>query len=296
MPSPYQRPMAPWPALAPYAGTVRVPRAGLDLFVYQAGPPTAPPLLLIHGLADEADTWRHLFLPLAERYRVAALDLPGFGRSDKPRRAYTLLFLRDVVLELLDRLQWPAAALLGHSLGAVVAQSVALEAPGRVSALWLLGGSLTSRAAKLNPFLLWMSLPVIGAQMYNSLRGNPQAAYDSLRGFYQRLDDLPETDRTFLFERVNERVWSDGQRDAVLSILRYLIWTAPREQAKLEARLARLTTPTRAVWGELDAINPVESGRALAAIQAAATLTILPGRGHGVHQEAPAEVLQALLA
>ena len=293
--SPYQRPMTPWPALAPYAGTVRLPRASLQLFVYQAGPAAAPPVLLIHGLGDEADTWRHVFGPLAERYRVAALDLPGFGRSDKPRRAYTLPYLRDVVLELLDALGWPAATLLGHSLGAAIAQQAALARPDRVSALWLVDGTLTSRAAKLNQMLLLMALPVAGTMMYNALRRDPQAAYNSLRGFYHRLDDLPEADRTFLFERVNERVWSDGQRDAFLSILRHLVWTAPREQAKLEARLARLATPTRVVWGALDAINSVESGRALAAIQAAATLTILPDCGHAPHQEAPAALLRAVL-
>jgi pimeloyl-ACP methyl ester carboxylesterase len=39
-------------------------------------------LLLVHGLGDEADSWRHVLLPLAERYHVVAPDLPGFGRSE----------------------------------------------------------------------------------------------------------------------------------------------------------------------------------------------------------------------
>lgn len=293
--NPYQRPMQPWPALAPFAQTVRA-ASGLNLFVYAAGAAEAPPLVLIHGLGDEADTWRHVFAPLAERYRVLALDLPGFGRSDKPHRAYTLDFLRDAVVGLLDAAGLRQAALLGHSLGAVVAQSVALERPERVTALTLVGGSLTSRAAKVNQALLLMALPVVGAFMYNSLRRDPQAAYASLRPFYAQLDQLPEADRKFLFERVNERVWSDGQRDAFLSILQYLVWTAPGRQRQLEARLARLTTPTRALWGELDAMNSIESGRALTAIQAGATLTVLPGCGHAPHQEAPAAFLEAFLA
>ncbi|MCS6863432.1 MAG: alpha/beta fold hydrolase, partial [Abditibacteriales bacterium] len=83
--SEFQRPMEPWPALAPYVRKVQL-RSGLTLFAFEAGAPDAPPLLLIHGLGDEADTWRHVFLPLAERYHVIAPDLPGFGRSDKPRR------------------------------------------------------------------------------------------------------------------------------------------------------------------------------------------------------------------
>ncbi|MBL8057058.1 MAG: alpha/beta fold hydrolase [Anaerolineales bacterium] len=291
----FQGPMQPWPALAPFGRTVRLP-GDLNVFVYTAGQPEAPALVLIHGLGDEADTWRHLFQPLAERYYVTALDLPGFGRSDKPRRAYTLPFLRDTVLALLDALGLARAALLGHSLGAVIAQSVALAQPERIPALTLLDGSLTSRAAKLNQGLLLMALPVVGAQIYNGLRRDPRAAYESLRPFYARLDDLPQADREFLFQRVNERVWSDGQRDAFLSILRHLVWTAPREQAKQEARLARLATPTHALWGELDAINSVESGRALTAVQATARLTVLAGLGHAPHQEAPEAVLRAFHA
>jgi pimeloyl-ACP methyl ester carboxylesterase len=251
--------------------------------------------VLLHGLGDEADTWRHVFHPLAEHYRVVAPDLPGFGRSDKPRGAYPLSFLRETVLALMEAVGAPRASLLGHSLGAAIAQSAALEQPERVTALTLVGGSLTSRAAKVNQALLLMALPVAGAAMYNSLRRDPRAAYESLRPFYARLDDLPQADREFLFQRVNERVWSDGQRDAFLAILRYLVWTAPREQARLEARLARLATPTHAIWGELDAINSVASGRALTQVQAAARLTVLAGCGHAPHQEAPEVFLRAVM-
>ena len=126
--------MQPWPALAAYARKVQL-RSGLTLFAFEAGPNVAPPLLLIHGLGDEADTWRHVFLPLAERYRVVALDLPGFGRSDKPRRTYSLAFLCSAVVELMDALDHQTVGLVGHSLGAVIAQTVALEHPARVREL-----------------------------------------------------------------------------------------------------------------------------------------------------------------
>ncbi|MCS6911539.1 MAG: hypothetical protein NZM11_13370, partial [Anaerolineales bacterium] len=123
---------------------------------------------------------------------------------------------------------------------------------------------------------------------------DPQAAYESLRPFYADLDALPEADRKFLYQRVNERVWSDDQRRAFLSILRQLVWVQPGQQRKLEARLAALTVPTRAVWGERDAVNDIESGRAMIAIQKNATLTVLPGVGHNVQQEAPGEVLKVV--
>jgi pimeloyl-ACP methyl ester carboxylesterase len=291
--SEFQREMQPWPALAPYARKVQT-RSGLTLFAFEAGAKDAPPLVLIHGLGDEADTWRHVFLPLVERYRVIALDLPGFGRSDKPDRTYSLAFLRDSIVELMDALGCQTAGLAGHSLGAVIAQSVALEYPARVRELVLISGSLTARAQKLNPVMLQMALPFLGERMYNSLRASPDAAYATLRPYYADLDALPEEDRKFLYQRVNERVWSDGQRRAFLSILRQLVWNTPFRQKKLEARLARLITPTRVVWGEADAVNAVESGRALTAIQRSATLTVLHGVGHNVQQEAPEMLLEVI--
>jgi pimeloyl-ACP methyl ester carboxylesterase len=285
--------MEPWPALAPYGRKVQL-RSGLTLFVFEAGAREAPALLLLHGLGDEADTWRHVFLPLAERFRVLAPDLPGFGRSDKPRRTYTLAFLRDTVIELMEAVGFDIAGLVGHSLGAVIAQLVALEHPARVRELILVSGSLTTRARKLNPVILQMALPFLGERMYTALRADPQAAYESLRPFYADLDALPEAERKFLYQRVNERVWSDDQRRAFLSILRQLVWVQPGRQRKLEARLAALTVPTRAIWGDRDAVNDIESGRALITIQKSATLTVLPGVGHQVPQEAPEEVLKVV--
>jgi pimeloyl-ACP methyl ester carboxylesterase len=286
--------MQPWPALAPYARKVQT-HSGLTLFAFEAGVRDAPPLVLIHGLGDEADTWRHVIAPLAERFHVVAPDLPGFGRSDKPDRAYSLAFLRDTIVELMDALGWQTAGLMGHSLGAAIAQTVALEHPARVRDLTLVSGSLTARAQKLNPVILQMALPFLGERMYNSLRASPDAAFATLRPYYANFDTLPEAERQFLYQRVNERVWSDGQRRAFLSILRQLIFVQAGQQKKLEARLAQLATPTRAVWGEADAVNSVESGRALAAVQKGATLTVLPGVGHNVQQEAPEELVRDVL-
>ena len=67
----YQKPMQSWPGLAAYARTVRLAKSGLTLHVYDTSG-DAPPLLLIHGLADEADTWRHVVTPLSAHYRVVA--------------------------------------------------------------------------------------------------------------------------------------------------------------------------------------------------------------------------------
>jgi pimeloyl-ACP methyl ester carboxylesterase len=164
----YSRPMSPWPELERYARAVRLPKNGLTLYTYDAGAGTATPMLLIHGLGDEADTWRHLITPLSADRRVVALDLPGFGRSDKPERPYTLPFFQDVVIELLDTLAIQRAILIGHSLGAVLAHSVALNYSERVERLILIDGSLVARSQKIDLATMLFLIPGLGEWLYAS--------------------------------------------------------------------------------------------------------------------------------
>ena len=290
----YSRPMSPWPELERYARTVRLVKNGLTLHTYDAGAGTATPMLLIHGLGDEADTWRHVITPLSAERQVVALDLPGFGRSDKPERPYTLPFFQGVVVELLDTLAVQRAILIGHSLGAVIAHSTALNHPERVERLVLLDGSLVMHSQKIDLATLLFLIPGLGEWLYTRLRRDPHAAYQTLVPYYSRLDELPEADREFLFQRVNERVWSDGQRRAFFSTFRHLARWLPGQQRDLPSRLSTLGVPTLVVWAEADRINSIENGRALAELQPTARLVVVPGAGHNVHQENAGAVLEAI--
>jgi pimeloyl-ACP methyl ester carboxylesterase len=289
----FSGPMSPWPGLEHYARTVHLPAHGLALHVYDAGAGTDTPMLLIHGLGDEADTWRHVITPLAADRRVVALDLPGFGRSEKPERPYTLPFFQDVIIELLDILAIPRAILVGHSLGAVIAHSTALNRPERVERLVLIDGSLVARS-KIDVATLLFLIPGLGEWLYTRLRHDPQAAYQTLVPYYSRLNELPEVERAFLFQRVNERVWSDGQRRAFFSTFRNLARWLPGQQRDLAARLPKLNVPTLVVWGEADRINSVEGSRVLVELQLTARLVVVPGAGHNVHQENAEAVVQAI--
>jgi pimeloyl-ACP methyl ester carboxylesterase len=287
-------PMAPWPALAPFSREVRLPRHKLTLFTFQAGDPAAPPALLIHGLGDEADTWRHIIPPLAERYRVVALDLPGFGRSDKPDVAYTPDFMEQVLLEFLDVLGFDNVLLMGNSLGAMLAQALAPKIPERIRGLALLDGTMVAGSGRIGLSMRLFALPKVGEYLYTRLRRDPDGAYASLRPFYFDLDGLPQADRDFLYQRVNERVWSDGQRRAYFSVLRTTARWQRRIQAGLPKLLENVATPTLAVWGEADAIVPLQRGRALVEMQPNARLVTIARAGHLPQQERPDAVLEAL--
>ncbi len=279
-------------ALQPYSSTIVA--GGLRLHYYDAGRGAGPPLVLIHGLGDEADTWRHVLPRLAAHRRVLALDLPGFGRSDHPHRAYTAGFFARTIAALLAELGIARAALVGSSMGAIVAQRLALAQPALVERLVLIGGGLGPAPERIPPPVALFLLPGAGELAYTSLRRSQDQAYATLRPYYHDLDALPEQDRVFLRERVWARVWSVGQRRAFLSALRWLAIDQAMRAAALRERLAELNIPTLLIWGEHDLIAPRSRAEALLALLPDAQLRIIAGSGHLPQQERPEALVEAL--
>jgi pimeloyl-ACP methyl ester carboxylesterase len=116
-----------------------------------------------------------------------------------------------------------------------------------------------------------------------------------LEPYYAHLQALPGAEQAFLFKRVNERVWSDSQRQAFLSSLRSLARGLPARQKDLPNQLKESDVPTLALWGEADRINPPANGQRLVELQPSVRLVLVPDAGHNVHQERPAEVLSAMV-
>lgn len=104
-----------------------------DISYLRAG--AGAPLVLIHGVGMHAGIWQPQMAALAAHFDVIALDMPGHGGSLLPPAAPTLDDYADAVIALLDGLGLPAAALVGHSMGALVATHTALAHPGRVTGL-----------------------------------------------------------------------------------------------------------------------------------------------------------------
>jgi pimeloyl-ACP methyl ester carboxylesterase len=290
--------MQPFPGLERWSRTIHLPGNQTNLHFYDTGVglDTAQNLILLHGLGDEADTWRHILPRLTGRFRVIALDLPGFGQSEKKNRKYTIPFFCEVLLEFCELLSIPSAVLAGHSTGAIIAHQFAIENSGRVAKLILIGGSLVSKETRINPGFLVFLAPGLGEWSYNRLRKNPQAAYQTLEPYYNHIGDLPEKDREFLFQRVNERVWSDGQRQAFLSTLRNMALWLPSQQKSLPEQMAGWPVPTMVIWGEKDQVNPVQNAHALIEFLPSAQLIIVPDAGHNVQQEKPVEIAAAITA
>ena len=278
--------------LESYAQTISV--GDLQLHSYVGGNGGSP-IVLVHGLGDEADTWRRLFPTLAEERTTVAFDLPGFGRSDKPRRYYTLAFFARTLQQLLAALGVKKATLVGHSLGAAIVQRLTIAHPELVERLVLIDGCLPF-TQRLPAAPLWAFLtPGIGELGYTSLRRSQDEAYATLRPFYRDLDALSEEDRTFLRDRVWARVWSNGQRRGFLSAFRWLNIDSYLRAATFRKQIAQLATPTDIIWGGHDLLQPATIAKELATIVPDGRLHILPDAGHNAHQECPDEIARIIL-
>jgi pimeloyl-ACP methyl ester carboxylesterase len=117
---------------SPHEADVR----GIVLAYRVAGDPVGPPMVLLHGLGDDACDWRTVLAALADRHRVYALDLRGHGRSSHPGR-YSFELMRDDVLGFLDAVGVERCVLIGHSMGGTVAILLAQDAPHRLTHLIL---------------------------------------------------------------------------------------------------------------------------------------------------------------
>ena len=125
-------------ALIPHTSVRRVNADGVTIFYREAGPANAPVVLLLHGFPTSSFQFRELIPRLADRYRVIAPDLPGFGFTEVPdqrRYKYSFDALASTMLTFTDVLQLKSYALYVFDYGAPVGFRLATARPDRVTAI-----------------------------------------------------------------------------------------------------------------------------------------------------------------
>jgi pimeloyl-ACP methyl ester carboxylesterase len=250
--------------------------AGRRIFVRTAVAEGRPPLLLIHGYPTASYDWVRVWPRLAARHSLYALDLLGFGSSEKPRDCdYAIALQADLCMALLDERGVSGAHVLAHDYGDTVAQELlAREHEGRLhlASMAFLNGGLFPETHRARPVQKLLATPVLGpllarAMSYGKFEATMRSISGSTPPTREELQDL-----WVLIER-------DGGRQALAWLINYM------EQRRLNrarwvGALVESAVPRRLICG---AVDPV-SGRHLAEryleLVPEADVVVLEGVGH----------------
>lgn len=231
--------------------TVATPRARLSLM--EAG--TGPPVVAVHGLGATKGSFLPTVSALADRFRVIALDLPGFGDSDKPIGApYDARFFADVVVDLLDELGLDRVHLIGNSLGGRVVLEIGLRRPDRVERLVLLAPSLAWRRERPWTPLLRLTRPELGL-----VQLAPRGLVTTI---VRRL--IPGADEGWTAAGVDEflRAYlTPAGRAAFYAAARQIYLEEPHGESGFWPRLKSLEPEALFVWGRRDKLVPIAFAR-----------------------------------
>jgi pimeloyl-ACP methyl ester carboxylesterase len=235
-----------------------------------------PILLLVHGIGGDWRTWEPVLDGLARQHQVVAVDLPGHGASAKGAGDYSLGALASALRDLGGALGIERATVVGHSLGGGVAMQFAYQFPERCERLVLVssGGlgpdvGLVLRLATLPGSELFLSLTAPAARSLISLAANAGRA----------LRVRPAADAEF-YARTFAALADPDTRAAFLGTLRGVVGTrGQRVDARDRLYLAE-HMPTLIVWGERDAVLPVDHGHAAQQAMPSSRLEIFENAGH----------------
>ena len=247
-------------------------------------------LLLIHGMAGSAQTWRAVLPQLAKRYRVIAPDLLGHGQSSKPRTDYSLGAFAVGLRDLLDELGVESATVVGQSLGGGVAMQFLYQHPDYCRRLVL----ISSGGLGPDVGLILRLLAAPGAEFVMPViapspvlrAGNAVKSWLSSAG---------------LRSPRGAEIWSayssfgDSEtRQAFLRTLRSVVDYRGQAVSALNRLNLREGLPILAIWGEQDNIIPVDHAYAALEARPDCRLEVLPGVGHFAQVEAPDKVIDLL--
>ena len=247
-------------------------------------------ILLLHGMAGSSQTWRSVIRPLSRKYRVIAPDLLGHGMSAKPRSDYSLGAFAVLLRDLLDELGVARATVVGHSLGGGVAMQFVYQHPDYCERLVLIG------SGGLGPDVGWtlrlLSAP--GAELIMPIIAPSPVlnAGEKVRSWFAKMGI--ESPRGGEIWNAYSSFADAETRQAFLRTLRAVVDYRGQAVSALNRLNVRADMPIMAIWGEQDAIIPVQHAYAALEARPDARIEVMPGVGHFPQVERPTEVVDLI--
>ncbi len=247
---------------------------GVPLRVREDGEGTD--LVLVHGVGASLEAWNEVVSCLGRGFRTIRLDLRGHGASGKPSGPYHIDDLVDDVMAVLDRFGIVSCHLAGHSLGALIAQGVALAHPRRLDRLVLLSG-IAGRTAE--------ERRRVERRLTMVANGIPGAHFEAsvsrwfTDDFIRRHPDI-----------IARQAEANRRNDPAAYAASYRVLT----ETDFAERLCDITAQTLIVTGEHDLGSNARMARYMHTTIPHSSLHILPGLKHAILTEAPDEVARLI--
>lgn len=243
------------------------------------------PVVMIHGFLDSHKTWRRNIESVAQNHRVYAIDVLGFGSSDRVRDPiYTLKQQAGFLKEFFDAQNIEKADVVGHSMGGATSLQFAYDFPDSVHKLVLIAPAT----------YLYDAFP------RNGLAGVPRSVSRGVLGIYERMQGDranpvklaygdPERITQDSIDIRNRMMRAKGQHDALISM------SKSRREANVPQELNQVKVPTLIIWGEKDRIVPKHHAHRHLRALPNARLEWIETAGHLPHEEMPEAVNRLLL-
>jgi len=270
----------------PYA-RLGPPEAPVKLFYQEEG--KGPPLLLIHGFGASTYTWRYVAPELAHTHRVIAVDLKGFGQSDKPFDGrYSVFDQAELLAQLIVDKDLRNLTLVGHSFGGGIALLLALEAnqrlEGRITRLVLLDS--IAYPQNIPVFFRLLDMPLV-SQL--GVRMVPPSVQTRVALKIAYLDDSKiDPDEVEIYAAPLKTA---AGKHAIIHSARQIM---PKDLAEIAQRYNTIELPTLILWCDHDRIVPLEVGLKLRRTLPNSTLRLVEDCGHMPQEEQPASTLKLL--
>ena len=252
---------------------------GLKIRYLDSGKDHNHHVLFIHGLGSSADRWGVIPNNLSTNFHTIVIDLPGFGKSDKPTTMdYTIKNFRDIVIDFMNLLSIGGGkiSIVGHSLGGFIAVEVAIKNKIKLEKLVLIdtSGMLEKPTSLLEEYL--------NASM------NPTK--DKVRKVFEQMVAVPTRIPSQLVEDFITRINLPGAKHAFKSTLQNSVTTQVGiERLKLIDNLSTLI-----IWGIKDNVIPIEHSELFQKYVTNSRVEIILDAGHAPFAEKPKQVFKLI--
>ena len=225
-----------------------------------------PTVVLVHGFASALEAWGGVAPMLAKTHRVIALDLKGFGWTDRPEGDYSPDAQAKLVLKLLELRGVSRSAIVAHSWGSSVALAAAAQAPERVTRIALYDAWVYED--QLPTFFHWAQANGVGEALFGLFYKERADERMALAFYDQKYVTEP------FVEAVDKALERPGTLAAALAAVR------GQQYADVERRYRAIDKPTLLLWGREDIVTPLRFGERLSRDLPRSKLIVYPRCGH----------------